>query len=69
MTDNPTIEKLLKPAQVAEILGISRTAAYRLMGHELPAVRFGATVRVRAADLEKFIQENLTGGENGRNLA
>lgn len=56
------IEKLLKAAEVAEALGISKTAAYRLMGHELPAVRFGGVVRVRLADLERFIADHAGGG-------
>ncbi|RJO64974.1 MAG: DNA-binding protein [Candidatus Omnitrophota bacterium] len=58
------IERLLKPADVAAILGVSRTQAYRLMGRELPAVRFGNTVRVRRADLEKFIESHTT--NNGK---
>lgn len=61
----PAIEKLLKAADVADVLGISRTAAYRLMGNELPAVRFGGnTVRVRLADLERFIASRVEGGES-----
>lgn len=56
-------EKLLKAAEVAEALGISKTAAYRLMGHELPAVRFGGVVRVRLVDLEQFIVSRVEGGE------
>lgn len=59
----PAIEKLLKAADVATVLGISKTAAYRLMGDELPAVRFGGnTVRVRLCDLEAFIASRVEGG-------
>jgi excisionase family DNA binding protein len=53
--------KLLKGPEVAEILGISKALAYRLISQGfLPAVKFGRTVRVRPEDLEKFILDNLT---------
>lgn len=51
-------EKLLNGSQVAELLNISRAAAYNLMKRgELPSVRFGGSVRVIPEDLERFIQE------------
>lgn len=55
------IPRLLKIAEVAKVLQISRTSAYRLAATgQLPAVRFsGATVRIRPEDLEKFIMKNL----------
>ena len=64
MNISPGIEKLLKADDVARVLNVSRTQAYRLMRGELPVVRFGgATVRVRLADLERFISEHIEGGE------
>lgn len=49
-------EKLLKAGEVAEILQVSKTQIYRLLGTELPCVRFGGgTVRVRKDDLDKYI--------------
>lgn len=55
----PMTEKLLNGNQVAEILNISRAAAYNLMKRgQLPSVRFGRSVRVMPGDLELFIQEN-----------
>ncbi len=59
--DIPTIDdKLLKAAQVAEILMVSKSQAYRLMDTELTCVRFGsATVRVRLGDLQKYIEDHL----------
>ncbi|TDA65928.1 MAG: DNA-binding protein [Chloroflexi bacterium] len=63
----PPIESLLKASEVSHILRISITQAYRLMGHELPAVRFGGnTIRVRACDLEAFIQRSVQGGNHGQ---
>lgn len=57
------MEKLLKAAEVAEALGISKTAVYRMLGHELSCVRFGGSVRVRLVDLERFIVSRVKGGE------
>lgn len=58
-------EPLLKAAEVARLLNVSRTQAYRLMTTELPAVRFGGnTVRVRLVDLEKYIIQHAKGGKN-----
>ena len=52
-------EKLLNGSQVAELLNISRAAAYNLMKRGLlPSVRFGRSVRVIPGDLELFILEN-----------
>jgi hypothetical protein len=54
---------LLKACDVAKYLNVSRTEAYRLMGKDLPVVRFGtAIVRVRLCDLEEFIQKRLSNG-------
>jgi excisionase family DNA binding protein len=52
--------QLLKAVEVARILQISRTAAYRLIASgDLPGIRFaGKTVRVRPQDLEKFIADH-----------
>lgn len=67
MTNPPGIEKLLKGDDVARILNVSRTQAYRLMRESLPVVRFGgATVRVRLSDLEAFIADHVQGGEKCR---
>jgi excisionase family DNA binding protein len=51
-------ERLLKPAEIAEILQVSRALAYSLLQRgEIPAVRIGTVVRVRRIDLEKYINE------------
>jgi excisionase family DNA binding protein len=55
------LNKLLKGTDVAQILGISKALAYRLMAQgQISSVRFGRTVRVRLEDLEIFIQRNMT---------
>jgi len=51
-------ERLLKPAEIAEILQVSRALAYSLLKRgEIPAVRIGSVVRVRRIDLEQYINE------------
>lgn len=53
----PPFERLLRAREVAELLGISRTSAYRMMqSGDLPTVRLmGKTVRVRASDLSRLM--------------
>ncbi len=52
--------QLLKAADVAEILNISKSFAYQLMkGYELPSVHIGNARRVRSCDLETFIEQNI----------
>jgi excisionase family DNA binding protein len=53
-------EQLLRPADVAEILQVSKALAYKILkdGY-IPTVRFGKTVRVRREDLDKYIYENV----------
>lgn len=58
--DNRRIDALLKAEEVAEILNISRSFAFQLMRRgEIPTVRLGKSVRVRPADLQQYIVENL----------
>lgn len=50
------MEKLLKGKEVAESLSISRSQAYLLMrNNQIPTIKIGKSIRVRADDLEKFI--------------
>jgi excisionase family DNA binding protein len=47
--------------EIAKLLKISKALAYRLIAQgELPAIRFGRTVRVRQEDLDSFILNNGT---------
>jgi excisionase family DNA binding protein len=52
-------ERLMKPAEVADILQVSRAMAYKLLQQgEIPTVRIGKSVRVRRADLDRYIHES-----------
>ena len=54
-------EILLKATQIAEILNISNSMAYRIIQTgEIRSVQIGAARRVRPEDLQFYIQENLT---------
>jgi len=53
-------ERLLRMAEVARILQIGKTSAYRLIQNGiLNCVRFSGTVRVRKIDLDQFILDHL----------
>jgi excisionase family DNA binding protein len=55
---------LLRIDDVARLLAISRTAAYRLVGAgELPYVQIDSTRRVPLAALERWIADHTQGGE------
>ena len=52
-------ERLLRASEVASILNISRSLAYRLMKQgDIPSIRINRAVRVHPRDLEVFIEEN-----------
>ena len=54
-------ERLIKATDVARILNISRAMAYRLMQQgAIRTVSIGAARRVRWADLQAYIEDNLT---------
>ena len=56
----PQLAKLLKPAEIADLLGISRSFAYHLLQTgAIPVVRLGRACRVRPQDLENYILKNL----------
>ena len=53
-------ERLLTAAEVAEDLRVSTMTVYRLIRRgELPAVRVGRNYRVRLADLESYLAEQV----------
>jgi len=54
-----TAEKLLTADEIANLLGISRSKAYRLMSlKEIPTITIGKNVRVSEEDLENYISKN-----------
>jgi excisionase family DNA binding protein len=54
-------EVLLKATQIAQILNISNSMAYRIIQTgELRSVLIGTARRVLPEDLHTYIQENLT---------
>ena len=58
-------ERLLKAAEVAKILNISRALAYQMMRRgEIRTVSIRTSVRVRPEDLESFIQSSLSPAPN-----
>jgi excisionase family DNA binding protein len=49
-------ERLLKPAEVAQVLQLSLGHTYALMKRgEIPSIRIGTNVRVRRSDLDRYI--------------
>jgi excisionase family DNA binding protein len=48
---------LLRPEEAAEMLGISRSRFYELLGTgQIASVRIGASRRVTAAELERYVE-------------
>ncbi|MBC8508305.1 MAG: helix-turn-helix domain-containing protein [Chloroflexi bacterium] len=61
MYEDTISQSLFKATDVAEILNISKSMAYRLMQtREIPTVCIGAAKRVRPVDLHSYINQNLT---------
>jgi excisionase family DNA binding protein len=55
--------RLLRMAEVAQLTGLSRAKAYAMVAAgELPSLRAGRSVRVPLAALERWIEQNTTGG-------
>ena len=51
---------LLRPAEFAEAVGISRSRAYELIGRgDVPSIRIGASVRVPVNALKEWIAREL----------
>lgn len=60
----PAAERLLlRPAEAAAMLGISRSRCYQLLQRgELPSFRLGGSVRVPVEDLRRMIAEQRLAG-------
>lgn len=56
-----TITRLLKPKQVAEILGVSVNAVYLwAKTFRIPSVTLGKSVRFKQSDIEAIINGQIT---------
>lgn len=54
----------LSAAEVARNLGVARVTVYGLMDRgELPSFRVGSVRRVRAEDLQAFVERKVNDGE------
>lgn len=54
---------LLRPADVAEMLGLGRTRIYTLIAaKQIPSVRIGRSVRVPLDSLRGWIEQRAEGG-------
>ena len=61
--------QLLRPMEVAELLGLSRSKVFEMLAsEELPVVRFGRVVRVPREQLEEWIQERTRWRPESRGL-
>jgi excisionase family DNA binding protein len=59
-----TMAILLRPEEAGRLLGFSRSKMYGMLAAgELPSIRAGKSVRIPRAALERWIEENTTGGE------
>lgn len=57
---------LLRPAEAAELLGVSRSRLYALLAEgRLPVVRIGQTMRVPVRELERWIGEQTCSPADG----
>jgi len=60
---------LLKPLEVADLLGFSRSKVFEMLAaEELPVVRIGRAVRVPRAELEEWIRARTRLRSSARGL-
>ena len=61
---------LLRPTEVAELLGFGRSKLYELLATgELPSIRIGGSVRVPAEALRKWVEQRLGAPSDANNRA
>jgi excisionase family DNA binding protein len=57
--------RLLRATEVARLLNVSRSMAYRLIKSKaIPAVRINHSVRVQSDDLEEYIRRHYQGWDD-----
>jgi excisionase family DNA binding protein len=47
----------VSPAKGADILGLSRSKFYELLGEQIPLLKVGRRSLIRVSDLEKFLNQ------------
>ena len=61
-----TARLLLRPAEVAESLGIGRSKVYELISSgQLPSIRIGGSLRVPIDKLTHWIEQGATSSSDG----
>jgi len=56
--------RLLRPREVQEVVGLSRSAVYAYISSGvLPSVRVGKSVRVPSIALQRWIEKSTHGGD------
>lgn len=67
MSTNGSEKLLLKMPEVAEILSVSRSHAYKLVAEgRLPVIHLGRAIRVPKPWVEKFVAEQVAAWERAR---
>jgi len=57
MNNGLTLNKLITPDELAEILRISRASVYRLIdGRTLPFYKVGGSIRFKNKDIEEYLE-------------
>jgi len=63
----PTLERLLTYREAGKLLGVTDRTVYALVAAgDLPAVRFGRSVRIDPADLREYIDARKTASPGAR---
>lgn len=56
---------LLRPAEVADMLGIGRSKTYELIAAgQIPSIRIGTAVRVPLELLQEWVRNRVTGADS-----
>ena len=57
MNNGSTLNKLITPDELAEILRISKASVYRLIdGRRLPFYKVGGSIRFKNKDIEEYLE-------------
>lgn len=63
MTEGYVGESLLTVSEVASMMRVSNMTVYRLIkSGQLPALRVGKNYRIRASDVETYLEDREVGG-------